>query len=460
MFKRALAIFIIAIISFTAGVIFTRHSTIPMILTTKPLWPQNAMVYLTKTNKNKRLIPLSQQNKAANFSLQQYFEPWDTLSSKQISNVLSHEKKRLQHHKNQQEYGVNFHTIPADFYNVLATNMNLSTYPNCNKTAIVIHNTNVRDLPTNLPAFANPHKNITYPFDLLQRSALWVGQPIHILQKSTDGAWFLVHYNNRTGWLSKNAIAFVSQQFISKYRQHQFASFIRDNAPVRDNQNNFLFYSRIGMLLPIQKGILLTPTWSPTHNQTILRAAQVAPADYTNYPMPATAYNFATLMNAMLGEPYTWNALHYRECSLTIKDLLMTFGIWLPKHSQDQLIYLPYKNLQLLTTQQRIALIQKTARPFLTLLGTPGHVTLYIGQYHHHLMVFEDRWGFHTKDIFSEQGRMIIGKTIINSLQPHKKNPLVISYLLGELNKMTDISGYPDTVIKPEQSLESSTPKK
>ena len=200
------------------------------------------------------------------------------------------------------------------------------------------------------------------------------------------------------------------------------------------------------MIFPLIKGNVYVPIWNFGQKKIILSEIKSSKYAYSKYPMVATPHNFSVVINNMLGEPYTWNMLSYRECALTIKDLLMTFGIWLPKSSQDQLTYLPYKNIEHLNNLQRTEFINKKAKPFLTLLGTPGHVALYVGSYKDHLMVFENRWGYHTRDIFGDEGRLIVGKAVINSLQPKFKSSLVDRYLLSQLNKITDLSGYPDTV--------------
>lgn len=252
-----------------------------------------------------------------------------------------------------------------------------------------------------------------------------------------------MNFNGISGWIQRDAFVLVGQAYIDGYKKNTFVAITQDNIPVKNSAGEFLFYSRIGSIYPLHNQQVMVPVAAGE-----LVVAQLPQTAYTPYPLKITEYNLAQLMNHMMGEPYTWGLNNYRECSLTLKNLFMVVGIWLPKHSQKQLKLLPYIDLSQMSDKQKLRIIQQKAKPFLTILGTPGHVTLYLGQYKSHDMIFQDRWGYHTRDIFGDTGRLVIGKTIIDSLIPAEQDKRLSMQndLLDELSKMTSLAGYPKAI--------------
>jgi hypothetical protein len=433
------AIILIVVIAFVAGVFFGRDSLVAKVKIMNPSWPQNAMRYVNPKTAQDRLLPKNQQVKAAIYSLKQFFAPWDPYSVNYMQSIQKNMVSALKELQSTVQYGINFHPYGPEFWKPMIDNMNLTAFPNKNELGIVVKNISTRALPTDLPAFTDPFQNVTYPFDNFSASPLWAGQPVRILNQSKDGAWYLIHANF-FAWVNKDDIVLVTPSFADGYRKNTFVAITRDNVAIKDKNGEFLFYSRVGSLLPVKEGIVYAPI---DHEQ--LTSIDIPRSAYTRYPLTMTPYAVARIMNAMMGEPYTWGLVGYRECSLTLKNLFMTFGIWLPKYSQNQLTYLPFTDLSHLSDQEKLKIIQSKAKPFLTLLGTPSHVTLYVGRYKNHDMVFQDHWGYHTTDLFSDTGRLVIGKTIIDSLIPadKDKNTTMESYLLTDLSKMTSLSQYP-----------------
>ena len=122
----------------------------------------------------------------------------------------------------------------------------------------------------------------------------------------------------------------------------------------------------------------------------------------------------------MIGEPYGWGGLYgNRDCSSMTRDFFSVFGIWLPRHSEDQVKEAgAYIDLQGLSPQQKEKIILEQGVPYLSLLWRKGHVMLYIGQKDGRALIFHNIWGIRTKDIQGREGRKIIGQAVITTLQP------------------------------------------
>ena len=66
--------------------------------------------------------------------------------------------------------------------------------------------------------------------------------------------------------------------------------------------------------------------------------------------------------------------------------------------------------------------LKDSGKPFRTLVGMPGHVMLYIGQYNDRAVVYHDVWGTRTDLGKDGQGRLIIGKVSVTSLEPGEEH--------------------------------------
>ena len=82
------------------------------------------------------------------------------------------------------------------------------------------------------------------------------------------------------------------------------------------------------------------------------------------------------------------------------------------------------------------SIIKDEGVPFATLLWLRGHITLYIGEYKGEPVMFHNVWGVRTDDGNGE-GRHIIGRAVVTSLQPGAELPnvrrenLILSRLKG-----------------------------
>jgi hypothetical protein len=133
-----------------------------------------------------------------------------------------------------------------------------------------------------------------------------------------------------------------------------------------------------------------------------------------NYP------NAIKIANELIDEPYGWGGLYgNRDCSAMTRDFFTPFGIWLPRHSEDQVKEVgTYVDLQRLDPAQKEKIILEKGIPYLSLLWRKGHVMLYIGEQNDRALIFHNAWGIKTMDLSGREGRKIIGKAVITTLYP------------------------------------------
>ncbi len=393
---------------------------------------QDALHYVKKDKLNQPVITPTQQQMLASNYLQNFFAPWHQSNP---NTLLPREEYVISFYRNNPTWGENYQKHQPDWIEKITDNMNLDTYPNQNQLAITIHNAALRDLPTSRPAFFNYRiAGEGFPFDNLQLSAIWAGTPLRIYHRSKDGAWYLVASPYVTGWISSKDIAMVNQDFITAWQNHRFVTPTKDEISILDQQHIFRFYSRLGGIYPLSKqtdnGYEILVPIANEQQQAEIGTANISTKDATPFPQQATYKNMALAMNEFLNEPYGWGGyFQYRDCSATMRDLFTRFGIWLPRHSTVQLTREHFISLRNLNNSEKEKYILHNAKPFLTLLGKPGHVMLYLGKEDGQAIVFQSRWGLHSHYPLIGESRAIIGKTVITSMNLGEKKMNVKSIL-------------------------------
>ncbi|SYD25801.1 NlpC/P60 family [Klebsiella pneumoniae] len=140
-------------------------------------------------------------------------------------------------------------------------------------------------------------------------------------------------------------------------------------------------------------------------------------------PWKMTPNNIAILMKAMIGRPYGWgNYNYYNDCSAEIQNLMIAFGILLPRNSAAQIQTASrLVNLSQANINTRLRYLMDHGRPFATLVYIQGHIMLYIGNAvingQYVPMTYQNIWGLRPADSSS---RSIIGGAVFF--------PLLISY--------------------------------
>ncbi len=412
---------------------------------------QNALDYVGKNEAALVLTPAQQKHLFAE-QQSRYFAPWqanfDRTSFNAFDdplNIKAYENEQIRIFTHAHFWDAHNQPYSEHWLDPTLAQMDLAHFPNANQPAITLRHTALRLLPFAAPAYENPDRaGQGFPFDDLQVDSIWAGTPVRILQHSTDQSWSLVATPWFFGWVQSADLASVDADFIKAWQAHPWVTPLADDLPVMPfpkksvtgkaapmpqytsvqpslSPTNIYFKTKIGSFYPLlgeTQNIdhILVPTRNE-QGQAVLSEAFLPATQLTTAPFSATQSHFARVMNAMQGEPYRWGGLEGgRDCSSTMRDLFSVFGVWLPRSSGDQVRMGLSLSLANLTPTQRSTFIIKNAKPFATLLGYPGHITLYIGKIDDVPYVFQTVWGLHTYTFFGREGRAVIGKTVISPL--------------------------------------------
>ena len=291
-----------------------------------------------------------------------------------------------------------------------------------------------------------------FPFDYNQNSAVWAATPLFVSHTSLDGRFAAVETPYTCGWMDMRHLAYVSDEFVAKYRSGRLAAVVRDRVPISHAGAGFLFEGRVGMLLPAEQSIgsenrLLAPVADLDRRASLTRVS-LAAEDTATVPLPFHGERLSALINEIIGQPYGWGGLGgHRDCSSTVLDVLLPFGLPLPRNSGQQALAGRQVEFEQIPAIQRRERILAEAAPFRTLLNVPGHVMLYLGAHEGTPVAFHTIWGLRTESADeSNPGRFVIGRSVITSLSPGAELQALSRSrgdLLGRIASMTLLGELP-----------------
>lgn len=280
-------------------------------------------------------------------------------------------------------------------------------------------------LPTQSPHFYSPDGDSSgWPFDNLQTSSVAANTPVFVCHLSADKAWALVETCFTFGWIPVEDCARVDENFIKTWESGHYAVIIKDKTSILDSDGNFSLRTSIGHIFPLvnetpeKLEILIAVT--DKNNTAVIKHGFVSREISAIKPLRLNYANATKIANELIDEPYGWGGLYgNRDCSAMTRDFFIPFGIWLPRHSADQVKDVgTYINLQGLDLEQKEKIILEQGVPYLSLLWRKGHIMLYIGEQKGRALIFHNVWGLKTRDLSGREGRKIIGKAVITTLCP------------------------------------------
>lgn len=316
-------------------------------------------------------------------------------------------------------YGSNLRPIPPEWIEEMREQSNFHAFGTLNKKAITLKWMDIRVLPTDKPLYKNPSlPGEGYPFDLLQNSSVDYHEPIFISHTSKDGAWSYIFTNNASGWVKSDTILAVDDPTITLFQTKEKVFITQDNVPLYTMQGKFIVYSRIGMVLPLER---VNGDFYQVHSvdRNGSTGSLLIPQKSAHLGIQKLNKNaLIVLGNEMLRNTYGWGGmLGERDCSSMIRDMYTPFGIWLPRNSASQGRKGDVIIFNGLSDNEKIALIKEKGIPFETILYLKGHVVLYLGTYEDSVMIMHNIWGIRTIDSEGKRGRRIIGKAVISTLE-------------------------------------------
>ena len=319
-------------------------------------------------------------------------------------------------------YGENLKLIEEEIFEKIRYNSDFDKYKTLNKRALTLKHLNIRAFPTSKPMFKDPSMaGEGFPFDYMQNSTISANKPILISHYSKDKKWAYIFTSFTGGWVESKDIVEIAKKYTDIWQKAKQIFLIKDDIPLYDENGNFLFSSRVGMVLPLIKedddSFSVLSVSSYKDHQPNFHTTKISKDIAHKEVIPFDRINLKKIFDEVSKSKYGWGGLFgERDCSSTVRDIYAPFGIWLPRNSYQQSKIGKVISFDNMSDLEKIDLIKKEAKPFRTLLYKKGHILIYVGTYKDEIAVFQNVWGIKTKHN-QEDGRVIVGKGVYTSLK-------------------------------------------
>jgi len=374
--------------------------------------PQDVDNFLVNVTDESTLFPIQTKYEKYYFSMWNKTKPREDLASvKWPFNTYTFGKS----------YGENLQLLEKEFFDKMLNRANFKDYATLNLKAITLSEVNIRAFPTCRPVLMDPNQaGEGFPFDYMQNSTLHANKPILLSHYSKDKEWAYIFTSFTSGWIKSSELVLIDKKYTNKWQKAKQVRIIKENIPIYDENNNFMFRSKIGMMFALvneDKDTYTILTVAKYKNKRAFFVKSKIPKNIASKDiLKLTKQNLKTIINEVKRTNYGWGGMYgQRDCSSMLRDLYSPFGIWLPRNSYQQAKVGKIISFEDKTNKEKIAIIKEKAIPFKTLLYKKGHIVLYVGTYEDEIVIFHNTWGIKTKKNGTE-GRFVIGRPVFSTL--------------------------------------------
>ena len=373
--------------------------------------PQDVSTYLYPFNKGK--IATIQQ------FVKHYFHVWNI---KKPSVSLKDASWAYTTYSVHNSFDYTYKPMPKSFFVSMKTNSNFQSYGTLNLYGVTATTTSLRSMPTDKPLFLDPQKaGEGYPFDYMQNSLIAANKPLLISHYSKDKKWVFVESSFGFGWLHVHDVVVIPKRYTKRWQDAKQVFLAKEGVDLYDEDGNYLFTSRIGMVLPMiqedKKSFTVLGVTKDAKGQPFYHRVKISKEVASQGVLEFSDLNVAKVLQEVQKTQYGWGGLYkQRDCSSTLRDFFTPFGIWLPRNSSKQSKVGKIVKLAGLSNEHKLQIIKEKAIPFQTLLYKKGHIGLYVGTFKGEAVMFQNVWGVKTKD-GKREGRFVVGKPVFSTLE-------------------------------------------
>lgn len=280
-----------------------------------------------------------------------------------------------------QRYKGDGQIMDKDFYNILRVNLNLDAIQEENpiQYGLTRRRTSIRTFPSHEPSYRKPGD---VEFDRFQETAVYPLEPLVVYLESQDGEWYFARIYNYLGWIAKEDLVLGAKDQIQEYiNREEFALVIGRQIQIFDDLYD------MGVRIPLkeekdQAYIGLLPERGEDNKLVFVEREIHKSPDLNLGYLPYTGENIIRQAFKFNGEAYGWGGLNNsRDCSAFIQDIYRSFGLKLPRNTQDQGPKSLGQQYDLNHTGSLEEKLEKLREiPPLSVLYMPGHTMLYLGQ--------------------------------------------------------------------------------
>ena len=366
---------------------------------------------------------------------EKYYRVWDNkkpLRSSFASWGVAHFKRKT-------IFGVNKKLHYPDFLDSIEANMDMDNYGKINKNAITVDYADIKIIPTSKAIFYDfSIAGEGYPFDNNQNSSLWANTPIRVMHQTKDGRWVFISSPVTSGWIEASKIAYVNKEIVKEFRKAELVTATNDDVSVFSQKGDYYHKAMIGTIYPVIDSSKFAIVVRDENGTGIQKSVALDSTNFVTIPIGFTDSSMVTTLKKLIDNKYGWGGMYEnRDCSSTLRDLFIQYGLLLPRSSSYQRRAGEFISFDSLSTNQRLELIREKGIPYRTLFYKRGHIMLYVGSDERRSYMFHNIWGIKLEDEENNKGRIEIGKTVITDVELGKNVDFVKKSMLEDFTGMT-----------------------
>jgi hypothetical protein len=328
----------------------------------------------------------------------------DKLSKEELTSYIKHYKI-----PDKTMYDYSGKAFQQSFYDSLTANSNLSSIKDINpvRYGVTVKKTSLRSFPTDSGAYTSA---VNRAFDKFQETGCEPCEPILILHESRDKKWYFAQIYNYRGWIKSDTVALSDKEAVFEYTTpRNFLMVTGKSVSVSPENSNAEIPKefKMGTKLYLTDSEATKASGSYRIKLPIRKdngtldftfASVAADSDIHLGYLPYTRYNIVTQAFKLQGIPYDWGDKYSgRDCSSFIMYVYKTFGLKLPRNTDEQEIcsdnVIRFKSQD--NTKTRLEALDGL-KPGAALY-MPGHVMLYLGMSGGQHYIIQAFLGYSTK---------------------------------------------------------------
>lgn len=329
---------------------------------------------------------------------------------------LSNPSSSIRYDENGKEY-------KAADYDAMKQNLNLEAIP-ANVTVqygITVNRTLMRTWPCAKGSFSKPTDQRS---DYFVETAVYPAEPVSIYHVSKDGKWLFAGIYHYTAWISAEDVALCNKDELVQL-QANLNKLVIEGAklftPEAVDKRISQIQLDMGVSLPIQNEnqqeySVAYPVKDDSGNLEyvsvkLAQSSEVSKGylDYTTAGVLNQAFKF-------IGEPYGWGGMNNtRDCTAFLVDIYRSFGIRLPRNSDQQEQITGVISLKGKDRGERLQIIE-SLRPGSTLY-MPGHAMMYLGEYEGKHYIIHDVASVYEKSKGGELKQIVLYQVAVTPLE-------------------------------------------
>jgi hypothetical protein len=331
------------------------------------------------------------------------------------------------------------HEIGADTIDGWMQSLNLSAVSGSvpARYGLAVRRADLRTFPTRRRVFSERGDT---DIDRFQESALFPGTPVVMVHESSDGKWWFVVSAAYAAWVEKMSIAEGSAKDVFEYT-HKTPYVVITGAKERTvftperpevSELQLDMGVRVPLLTnlppdepingqhPYASYVIELPTRKQDGTLAFVPALLPKTSDVAADYLPLSRANLLSQSFKFLGERYGWgHSYDARDCSGFVSDVYRSFGVELPRNTDDQAVTPAMSRISLSKSdshEARLAALEKLDVG--DLIYIPGHVMMVIGREDGMLYVIHDTTGITYRNENEELIRMPLNAVSVTPLTP------------------------------------------